>query len=105
MTLTKKTRYFIIPFIAIVAFWLGGYSYFKASEDWSAIKKLLAENPVILLKVGQVKEITVSPIPFMYRFSGDAGSALLRINVTGSTGEHRATIELKKLNGVWSLSS
>lgn len=105
MNVNKATRYFLIPLVALLAFWFGGFAYFKSSDDWQEIQTLLAQSPTVTSKVGHVREITISPMPFMYRFSGNSGSATLRISITGSLGEYRMTIEAKKTSGVWSLSS
>lgn len=105
MTKKNAVRYFFIPLIAILVFWLGGYGYFRSSDDWQEIQRLLAQSPTVVSKVGKVQQISVSPMPFIYRFSGDSGSATLRISVIGSSGEYRTTVQMRKLNGVWLLPS
>lgn len=105
MTRGKFIRFFVIPLVAVLVFWLGGYFFFKGSADWQEVKVLLATDPGVRSKVGDVREITVAPFPFMYRFSGDYVRATLRVTVTGSTGEHRTTIEVEKRGGAWSFVS
>jgi len=98
-------RYALIPLIAILVFWWGGFFYFKGSSDWQEIQALLSADPAIRAEVGEVKEISVAPMPFMYRFSGDYAKATLRVTVVGSKGEHRGTIEAERRSGRWALSS
>lgn len=105
MTKGNLIRCLLIPLAAVVLFWLGGYTYFRLSDDWQEIRRLLVQSPAIASQVGQVSEITVSPMPFTYSFSGDSARATLRITVVGSSGEYRAVVEAKKRNGVWSISS
>lgn len=105
MTRGKLVRYVLIPLTAVFIFWWGGYFWFKGSSDWQEIQGLLSANPEIRAKVGDVKEISVSPLPFMYRFSGDNANATLRVTVVGSSGEYRATVEAARRGGRWALSS
>jgi hypothetical protein len=88
----------------VLAFWLGVYIYFMQSSDWREIQALVAQNPEIQTKVGKIKEITLGPFPFMYRFSGDAAEATLCITAIGDAGKYRATIDFEKINGKWSPS-
>ena len=105
MTRGKLIRYVAIPLAAVLAFWWGGYFYFKGSSDWQQVQALLAADPAIRAKVGNVKEISVAPFPFMYRFSGDYVRATLRVTVIGSNGEHQATIEVERRSGTWTFLS
>lgn len=100
----KLLRYALIPLIAILVFWWGGFLYFKGSNDWQEIRALLATDRAIRAEVGEVKEISVAPIPFMYRFSGDYAKATLRVTVIGSKGEHSGTIDAERRSGRWILS-
>lgn len=97
-------RYALIPLSAVLVFWWGGYFYFKGSSDWQEIQVILSSDPAILAQVGEIKEISVSPMPFTYRFSGDYSKATLRITVVGTRGEHHAKIEAERRNGRWALS-
>jgi hypothetical protein len=101
----KLLRYVGIPLTAVLAFWWGGYFYFKGSNDWQEVQALLSADPAIRAKVGEVKEISVAPFPFMYRFSGDHVRATLRVTVVGSNGEHRATIEVERRGSTWAFLS
>ncbi len=105
MSKSKLVRYVVIPLAAILVFWWGGYLYFKGSSDWQDVQTLISDNPVIRAQVGEIKEISVGPFPFMYWFSGDQAQATLRVTVLGSAGVYRATISAKRKNGVWSLDS
>ena len=71
MNRRKLIRYALIPLAAVLVFWLGGFFYFKASDDWQEIQALLSADPAIRAKVGEVKAISVAAVPFTYRFSGD----------------------------------
>lgn len=101
----RLLRYVLIPLAAILAFWWGGYSYFKSSSDWQEVQALLSADPTIRAKVGDVKVISFAPFPFMYRFSGDYARATLRVTVVGSSGEYRATIEVERRGGAWAFMS
>jgi hypothetical protein len=90
---------------AIFAFWWGGYSYFMGSSDWREVQTLISQSPDVQARVGEIKEITVSPFPFMYRFSGDYAKATLRVTVKGANGEYRATICAERRGGIWALVS
>lgn len=96
-------RYALIPLAAVLVFWWGGYLYFKGSGDWLEIQALLSTDPAIRAKVGEVKTMSIAPMPFMYRFSGDHAKATLRVTVIGNRGEHRATIEAERRSGRWEL--
>lgn len=68
MTRGKRVRYVLVPLTAVLVFWWGGYFWFKGSSDWQEIQSLLSADSAIRAKVGDVKEISVSPLSFMYRF-------------------------------------
>lgn len=106
MKIDRKTlvRYLAAPLVAVLTFWLGGYAYFVNSADWQEIQRVISSTPRVVSKVGDVQDISVSLMPFMYKFSGESGSATLRVRVTGSRGEHRETMELQKKKGVWTMS-
>jgi hypothetical protein len=101
----KLIRFLVIPLCAVLVFWWGGYLYFKGSSDWQEVQLLLSADPAIRAEVGDIKEISVAPFPFMYRFSGDYVRATLRVTVVGSSGEHHATIEVERRGGTWSFVS
>lgn len=105
MTRGKLIRYALIPLAAVLVFWLGGYFFFRGSSDWQEVQTLLSADPAIRAKVGDVKEITVAPFPFMYRFSGDYVRATLRVTVVGSIGEHRTTVDVERRSGRWAFVS
>lgn len=105
MSRAKLIRYVVIPLAAILAFWWGGYFYFKGSSDWQEVQTLISQSPDVRARVGEIKEITVSPFPFMYRFSGDYAKATLRVTVKGTNGEYRATIDAERRGGIWALVS
>ena len=105
MSRARLVRYVLIPLGAILAFWWGGYFYFKGSSDWQDVQALILKSPEIRAKVGEIKEISVGPFPFMYRFSGEQARATLRITVLGTAGEYSATIDAQRRDGVWSLGS
>jgi hypothetical protein len=105
MTRGRIMRYVLAPLCAILAFWWGGYFYFKGSSDWQDVQALVSKSPEIQSKVGEIKKISVAPFPFMYRFSGEQASATLRITVLGTAGEYSATIDARRRDGVWSLGS
>lgn len=103
MTRGKLIRYFVIPLAAVLTFWWGGYFFFKGSSDWREIQALLAADQAIRAQVGDVRSISVAPLPFMYRFSGDNARATLRITVVGAKGEYSATVDAIRRGGVWAL--
>lgn len=105
MSKSKLIRGIVIPLIAILAFWWGGYLYFKSSSDWQDVQTLISDNPAIRAEVGEIVEISVGPFPFMYRFSGAEAQATLKVTVLGTAGVYRATIRVKRKHGVWSLDS
>jgi len=105
MTRGKLIRYVLIPLAAVLVFWWGGYSFFKGSSDWQEVQALLSADPAIRAKVGDVKEISVAPFPFMYRFSVAYVRATLRVTVVGSVGEHRATVDVERRSGRWAFVS
>lgn len=103
MTRGKLVRYFVIPVVAVLAFWWGGYFFFTGSSDWREIQAVLTTDPGIRAKVGDVKSISVAPFPFMYRFSGDYVRATLRVTVVGTVSEYRTTIDAERRAGTWSV--
>lgn len=103
LTRSKLVRYLFIPVAAILAFWWGGFFYFKSSSDWEDVQTLLAHSPEIRALVGEVKRISVDPLPFTYRFSGDYAQATLKVTLTGTNGEFQRTIDLEKRSGSWVL--
>jgi hypothetical protein len=105
MTRAKLIRYVVIPLAAILAFWWGGYFYFRGSSDWQEVQALIFQKPEIRARVGEIKQISVGPFPFMYRFSGDYAKATLRVTVTGTNGEYQATIDAERRGGIWALVS
>ena len=104
MSQRRLVRYALIPLGAILAFWWGGYFYFRNSSDWQDVQALVSRSSEIQAKVGEIKDISVRPFPFMYRFSGQQASATLSITVLGTTGEYSKTIDVQRQDGVWSLS-
>lgn len=96
-------RYAVIPLLAVLVFWYGGYLYFKGSRDWQEIQALLAVDPGIHTAVGDVRAISLAPMPFMYRFSGDYAKATLRVTIVGTKGEYRSTVEAERRAGRWVL--
>ena len=105
MTFRSFLRYALIPLLAVLAFWWGGYFYFKRSSDWQEVQAFLSADPVIRARVGEVKEISVAPLPFLYRFSGDYARATLRVTVVGSAGVHKSTVEVERRAGKWAFVS
>jgi hypothetical protein len=105
MNRAKLIRYTVVPLSAILAFWWGGYFYFKGSSNWQEVQSLIAQRPEVRAKVGEIKEISIGPFPFMYRFSGEYAKATLRVTVKGTNGEYRATIDAERRGGIWALSS
>lgn len=86
-----------------VGFWLGGYLYFVNSDEWILAKKAISASKIVTSDVGQVSEVTVSPLGFSYRFSGEWGQAKLRLLVRGDRGEAKYSAELEKTNDNWTL--
>jgi hypothetical protein len=101
MTKKKLIRMAVIPLAAIFLFWVGGFFYFKSTDDWQKIKILLGKLPEVQEKVGVVEEITLSPFPFSYRFSGDTASAKLNVSVKGNIGKTKFQGQYEKKNGEW----
>lgn len=105
MSKAKLVKSVGIPLVAILGFWMGGYAYFKTSSDWSDIQALVADDPDIRQRIGEVGDISVGIFPFMYRFGGDSADATIRVGVVGSTGTLTSAYKAKRGNGVWSLET
>ena len=103
MTRSMLIRAFVIPVAGVLTFWWGGFLFFKESSDWREIQALLAADHAVRARVGDVRSISVAPLPFMYRFSGDYARATLRITVVGPKGEYSATVGAIRRGGIWAL--
>lgn len=103
MSRRTLVRYAVVPLLAVVVFWYGGYLYFRGSSDWQEIQTLLTVDPAIQMAVGEVRGVSLAPLPFMYRFSGDYAKATLRVTVVGTKGEYQSTVEAERRAGRWVL--
>jgi hypothetical protein len=103
MTMKKTLLYGLLAVLVTVGFWLGGYAYFVGSDDWRVAQETIASSEVLTSKVGKVKGISVSPLGFSYRFSGQWGEAKLRLLVRGDSGESKCKAVLEKSKGKWKL--
>jgi len=97
----KILLYVLIAVVVVVGFWLGGYSYFRYSTDWSAAQQLIAKSEPVTSRVGNVTDVSVSPFGFLYRFSGDWATANATVTVTGDRGKGRFRVELEMVDGRW----
>lgn len=103
MTSKKKLLYGLLAVLVTIGFWLGGYLHFVNSDEWILAKKAISASEIVTSDVGQVSEVTVSPLGFSYRFSGEWGQAKLRLLVRGDRGEAKYSAELEKTHDNWTL--
>lgn len=103
MTSKKKFLYGLLAVLVTVGFWLGGFLYFVNSDEWDLAKESISASEIVTSDVGHVKEISVSPLGFSYRFSGDWGQAKLRLLIRGDRGEGKYAAELEKTHDNWTL--
>lgn len=104
MNMRKALLYGLLASLITLGFWLGGYTYFIRSDDWRFAQKTISESEAVKSSVGQVREISVSPFWFSYRFSGQWGQARLRLLVRGDKGEAKFRADLEKSRGQWTLA-
>lgn len=103
MTSKKKLLYGLLAVLVTVGFWLGGFLHFVNSDEWYLAKESISTSEIVTSDVGHVKEISVSPLGFSYRFSGDWGQAKLRLLIRGDRGEGKYAAELEKTDDNWTL--
>jgi hypothetical protein len=104
MNVRKLLSFGGIPLAAVLLFWIGGYAFFKSSDDWQALQALISKSPEARQSAGEIRSVEVALFPFFYRFSGDSASAKLRVTVSGNRGTYTKTIEASKSNGSWSIA-
>lgn len=100
----KILLYGVLAVTVAIGFWLGGYSYFKNSDDWSSAQQLISKSETVISRVGVVQKIALSPLGFYYRFSGDWAQASISMIVTGDKAEARFKANMEMANGRWSLT-
>jgi hypothetical protein len=101
MSRKKILRSLVIVVVAILLFWIGGYTFFVNSEELVSIKSVITETDVVTTRVGKVNEITTSLFGFSYSFSGKWAHTDLRLTVTGEKGVAQFQVELEKSDGSW----
>jgi hypothetical protein len=99
----KLLMYGVVAVVVAVGFWLGGYSYFRYSDEWPAAQQVISNSDFVTSSVGKVRKIELSPFGFYYRFSGDWAQARVCIVVTGDKAEARFKADVEMVNGRWSL--
>ncbi len=103
MTVRKALLYSLLAVLVTLGFWVGGYAYFINSDDWYLAQKTISTSETVASSVGPVRDISVSPFGFSYRFSGEWGQAKLRLLVHGDKGEAKFKADLEKSKGKWTL--
>lgn len=97
----KVLAYGVLAILVAIGFWLAGYFSFKTSSDWAEVQQMLSESGPIHSRVGPVKDISLSPFDFYYRFSGTWAEARLHITVHGANGVAHFEAELRKSSNMW----
>lgn len=105
MNKKKLVQAVAIPLFALLLFWVGGFLYFKNSEDWKEIRTIVANSSSVREQVGTVSHVSVSLFPFSYKFSGEWARARLSMTIKGAKGELELTQQFEKKNGRWEIAS
>lgn len=100
----KLLIYGLVAVTVALGFWLGGYSYFKYSDDWTAAQQLISTSDIVVSRVGKVQKIDPSPIGFYYRLSGDWAEARITIVVAGEKAKARFKADIGMADGRWKLA-
>jgi len=103
MTMKKVLLYGLLAVLVAIAFWLGGYAYFVGSDDWRLAQETIVNAKTVTSEVGNVEDISVSPLGFSYRFSGRGGEVRFQLLVRGDSGESKYKAVLEKSKGKWKL--
>jgi len=96
MTRKKMLIYGGFALIITVASWLGGYLFFVNSEEYYSVVRVIKNSEVIKLRVGNVKDISVSLWDFQYKFSGDWARAELNVEISGEKDIAEFSIDIEK---------
>jgi hypothetical protein len=100
----KLLLYGALAVTVAIGLWLGGYSYFINSDDWSSAEQVISKSEPVISRVGVVQKITLSPLGFYYRFSGDWAQMHASMTVIGDKAEARFKVEMEMANGRWILT-
>lgn len=103
MTMKNALLYGLLAVLVTIGFWLSGYTYFVNSDNWHVAQETIANSKIVTSEVGNVKDISVSPFGFSYRFSGQWEQAKLRLLVRGDLGKSKFKAVLEKSKGKWRL--
>lgn len=103
MNRRKLLLYSGAALIAVVASSVGGFLYFRNSSDWSDIRALISDSPLVVERVGRVRSVSFSPLGLSYRSSGGWAHARLVVNVEGDKGNAKFDVELDRFANVWTL--
>jgi len=91
---------------AIAIVWsFSGYMWFKQSENWSEIKKLIVSHPTIIHEVGEVNNVSLSYLGTSYKFSGEWGEANLEVDIQGNNSHKKYELTTERNRGVWSIKN
>lgn len=102
MVREKKFIYGGVALIIVVLSWFGGYAFFINSDEWLSVKQIIRDSEDIQLRVGDVKDISLSPWGFKYSFSGNWARAELDLKISGNKAVTRFFVEIEKdRRGVW----
>ena len=102
MSRNKKFVYGGIALFIVVASWFGGYVFFVNSGEWTTVKQIIRHSEGIQSRVGDVKDISVSPWGLKYSFSSNWARAELDLNISGEKDVARFSVEIEKdRRGAW----
>lgn len=91
--------------LIVMSAYIFGFYWFKNTNDWIEIEKLVAESPQVFNSIGNVREI--SPSLFWYSFSMHGGWAKVNLNVDvlGDIKKETFNIKAERKNWKWMLVS
>src|SRR5206468_1450716 len=81
--------------------YLAGYLSSKNSDAFAQAQLYLMESSIAQSKLGQIREVELSPFGYELEFSGSSGSADFKCKIEGATGNGEAYVKLTKTLGKW----
>jgi hypothetical protein len=102
---SKKTALKAVILIVVinVLLFFGLHFWFKNSDEWYEIQKLVISSSAVTSYVGEVKQVTLSLFWLTYEFSGHRAEANFDIVVVGETNTESFNVIAKRKHWKWSI--
>ncbi len=94
-----KAGIFVVVINVIIFF--GLHLWFKNSDEWNEIQKLIISSPVVTSYVGEVKQVSLSLFWLSYEASGHHAKANLDVKVVGNNNTDSFDVIAKREHWKW----